>query len=257
MTHKHEYNVNSIVRAFSLLETFSATHGEFSIQELQKKTSLPASTIHRLLATMEHIGYICQNPENGKYRLGLKVFILGSRVKFTSELKMIAAPILKRLSEKYNETIHLATELDGNVLCIDKIETQQRHITVTPQSGESASLHCTSVGKCLLAFADEEHRRKLLNNIEYIKYTPYTITDKTVLEQQLNQIRAVGYSVDRQELEEGLICFGAPVFDHQGNCVAAVSLSMLLARMSRTEEDIITDIKACANEISKLLGNFL
>ena len=250
---KHDYNVNSVIRAFSLLEIFSLKRSELTISEIKAETGLPLSTIHRLLATMEQVGYIRQNAENGKYRLGLRIFILGSRVKMTSELQTIAEPIMKRLSEKYNETVHLATELDGEVLCLKKVEASH-HISVTPDAGGSAALYCTSVGKCLMAFADDARRQELLGAIKLVGFTPFTMTDKEVLIRQLADIRRDGYAVDNQELEVGLICVGAPIWDHAGSCIAAISLSMLVSRCGYSLEDIKADVKAAAREISNGLG---
>ena len=84
---------------------------------------------------------------------------------------------MKRLSEKYNETVHLATELNGEVLCLKKVEASH-HISVTPDAGGAAALYCTSVGKCLIAFADDRRRRELLSDIKLIGFTPFTITKK-------------------------------------------------------------------------------
>jgi DNA-binding IclR family transcriptional regulator len=251
---KNDYSVNAIVRAFSLLEIFSLKRNELTISEIKAETGMPISTIHRLLGTMERIGYIRQNPENGKYRLGLKSFILGSRVKMTAEIQSVADPIMKKLSEKYNETVHLATELDGAVLCLKKVEASH-HISVTPDAGGAASLYCTSVGKCLMAFAGEARRRDLLNTIELTKFTSHTITEKAELIRQLAVIREAGYAMDNQELEIGLTCIGAPVFDHSGKCIAAVSISMLLTRCCNRMDDMIVDVKAAAQEItSKMKG---
>ena len=107
---EREYIVNSVIRAFSILEAFSLKKNEQSISELKVATGLPFSTLHRLLATMEKIGYIRQNSETGKYRLGIRNFILGNQVKLVTELRMIAAPILKSLSDKYNVPRELDTE---------------------------------------------------------------------------------------------------------------------------------------------------
>ena len=247
-----EYYVNSVIRAFSILEAFSLKKSEQTITELKVSTGLPFSTLHRLLATMEKIGYIRQNSETGKYRLGIRNFILGSQVALITELRMIAAPILKSLSDKYNETVHLAVELDGQLLCIDKVESQHR-MAVTPSAGGFESLHRTSVGKCLLAFADAAHQEDVISRLELTKHTEYTITDKEVLKRQLAEIRRNGYSIDDQELELGLICFGAPVFSHSGECVAAMSLSIPIVRLGDRADAIRGDVMQAAGQITALL----
>lgn len=247
-----EYIVNSVIRAFSILEAFSLKKNEQSISELKVATGLPFSTLHRLLATMEKIGYIRQNSETGKYRLGIRNFILGNQVKLVTELRMIAAPILKSLSDKYNETVHMAVELDGQLLCIEKVEAHHR-MSVTPSAGGFESLHRTSVGKCLLAFADKAYQEEILGKLELTKHTEYTITDKEVLWHQLADIRKNGYSIDNQELELGLMCFGAPIFAHSGECIAAMSLSIPIVRLGDRSDDIRNDVQKAAGQITDML----
>ncbi|MDD2218454.1 MAG: helix-turn-helix domain-containing protein, partial [Eubacteriales bacterium] len=98
--------VNSVIKAFSILEQFNLRDYEMGITELHEKTQLPFSTLHRLLATMQSLGYISQNKENNKYSLGYKLMILGNNVRFTNELKTISKPYMNELFEKYNETVH-------------------------------------------------------------------------------------------------------------------------------------------------------
>ena len=250
---EQDYNVNSVIRAFSLLEVFTLQRDEMSISEIKLETGLPFSTVHRLLSTLESIGYIRQKSESGKYRLGLKNFILGNHVKPIHELKTIAAPILKSLSEKYNETVHLSIEMDGSLLCVDKVESQHR-ISVTPGAGGFEALYRTSGGKCLLAFAEEKRKEEIISKMDLVGHTPYTITDKEMLRRHLEEVRRNGFAIDNQELDIGLICFGAPVFDNSGKCVAALSLSIPMVRLGNQYDSIREDVKSAARNLSVLLG---
>ncbi|HCX62808.1 MAG TPA: IclR family transcriptional regulator [Clostridiales bacterium] len=251
---KDNNHVNSIIRAFSILEKFDLVNYEIGISELQEKTKLPFSTLHRILSTMQSIGYISQNKENDKYSLGYKLLILGNNVRFSNELKTIAKPYIVKLSEKYNETVHLAIELDNALFCVDKIEVLNRTINVAPYFGKMKSSYASSIGKTILAYKDRKELFQMLQNIELEKLGPNTITDKDELIKELDKVKKLGYAVDNEELEVGLTCVGAPIFDFSGNCIAAVSVSIPNTRLVYSVDVIKDDVIQTANEISKSLG---
>jgi len=246
--------VNSIIRAFSILEQFNLNNYEISISELQEKTKLPFSTLHRILTTMQSIGYISQNKESDKYRLGYKLMVLGNNVHFFNELRTVVRPYIVNLSEKYNETVHLAVELDNALFCLDKIEVLDRTINVTPNFGKTKNLYASSVGKTLLAFKDSNELYEILQNMELKPLGPKTITNKDNLIKELDKIRKLGFAVDDEELEMGLTCIGAPIFEFSGKCIAAVSISIPNSRLIHSVEVIKDDVIKIANEISNALG---
>ncbi len=248
------YHVNSIIRAFSILEQFNLSNYELGITELKEKTQLPFSTLHRLLSTLQSIGYISQNSENDKYSLGYKLMVLGNNVRFTNELKTISKPYIVELSEKYNETVHLAIEIDKLLFCLDKIEVLNRGISVTPNFGKTMNLYASGVGKTLLAYSNSDKLEQILDDIDLVKLAPNTITNKEDLMIELEKIRSIGYAMDDEELEVGLTCIGAPIFNYSGNCVAAVSISIPNSRLTHTIDIIKDDVITTAKKISYELG---
>jgi len=245
--------IQSIARAFKILEQFDLQHGERSLTELSELTGLPVSTVHRFLSTLEELGYIRQNKENGHYRLGLKAFVLGSRVKTLEELRSVAGPYLKELFMKYDETTHLVVEQDRKVLCVEKF-TPQHHLNYTPGVGETHKLHATSCGKCILAFYyDDRELKEFLDSGSLTPLTRYTITSKQRLLEEIKRVREQGYATDQQESEIGLYCFGAPVFGISGKCVAAISVSIPQPRLPQDREQLIADVKKTAAAISEAL----
>lgn len=251
---KENNYVNSIIRAFSILEQFNLINHELSISELKEKTGLPFSTLHRILSTMQSIGYISQNKDNDKYSLGYKLLILGNNVRSLNELKTIAKPHIVKLSEKYDETVHLAVEIDNVITFLDTAEVLNKTINVAPYLGKVKSSYASSLGKAILAHKKREDLIQMLHSIELEKLGPNTITDKAKLLEELDKIKRLGYAVDDEELEVGLTCVGAPIFDFSRNCVASVSVSIPNIRLKYSVDVIKDDVIHTATEISRELG---
>lgn len=247
---KDKNKVQSIERAFKILEQFSVEEDELSITEIKAMVGLPISTVHRLLITLEGLGYISQNDSNGKYRLGLNAFILGSKVKALRELGMISRNYIKSLFDKYNETVHFAIEHDFMVLCVEKYDAQ-RKIVYTPGVGEKHLLHVTSVGKSILAFYSEEKRNRIVNHLSFKPLTCNTITDKDKFLEELRMVAERGYSVDNEESEIGLICVGVPVFGYRGYSIGGISMSIPKPRFVYEIEQIAEDLKSAAKKMSE------
>ena len=167
----------------------------------------------------------------------------------------LARPFTEKLAERFLEVVHLGIlEHDerspGRVLLIDKVETQNV-LTLTPEIGTSTSAHCSAMGKALLAYQPDDYLQKLAEK-KLERYTPNTITDYQELRRELSMIRAQGYSVDREEIELGLICIGAPVFAIQNQVIAAISVSGPTTRITADRlPEIITEVKETAVKISE------
>lgn len=251
---KRDAWVQSVERAFRILQLFDLKRDELSITEISERTGLPLSTAHRFLATLEGLGYIWQNPDTGRYRLGIQTFILGTRVKTLETLRSVARPHLRQLFAKYNETVNLVVERNMEVLCIEKVDADRR-LVYTPSIGETHKLYATSAGKCILAFYyDAAQLRRVLDQMELVPLTPHTITEKARLVDEIERVRKQGWAMETEESEIGLRCFGAPVFDSANRCVGAVSISIPVARFVYDEAGLIADIKETAAAISRDLG---
>jgi DNA-binding IclR family transcriptional regulator len=250
MVMDNKYQVQSITRAFHILEQFSLQEDELSITEIKTRVNLPFSTVHRLLSSLEFLGYVSQNEKSGKYRLGYRAFILGSKVKPLNEIRSIVRVFLRDIFEKYNETVNFAIEFESKILCVETIGAQRRLI-YTPGVGETHHLHATSVGKCILAFYEEEKRNRILSDLSFVVLTPNTITDVQKFRAELNKVREQGYATDNEESEIGLFCIGVPVLDSKTNCVGAVSLSIPVARMTHDIPTLIRDLEETSAQIAQ------
>lgn len=207
-----------------------------------------------LLNTLSQRGYLEKNPETGRYRLGLRVFEVGSTVLDRMDLPALAGPILQRLVERHEETVHLVVRDGGYVVYIAKRESP-RSMRIVSQVGRRLPCHCTGVGKALLAYLPEEELEALVRENGLARYTRNTITDMAALRAELAKIRAQSYAMDNEEIEEGLRCVAAPVRNHTGKVVAAMSVAGPSSRMTPERvSEIIESVKAASWELSHRLG---
>jgi DNA-binding IclR family transcriptional regulator len=212
----------SVAKAMALLWAFDRAT-PIGVSELARKANLTKSTAFRLLSTLEQ-GQLVERV-SGRYRLGTGLFELGNQVSYCSPRGLcdVAHPFLEDLYELTHETVHLAVVDCLDVLYIDKIFG--RHPVRSPSRvGGRAPLHCTALGKALLAAGEPEVVCSVLSDHLQCR-TPYTITDAARLEDALAQVRRDGTAFDREEAELGLTCVSAPVYNRRGATVAAISVS--------------------------------
>ena len=214
--------VNAVFRTFTILERL-AERRDYSLEELARAVGLPKPTAYRFLQTMQEIGYI-RKSSTDRYSLSLKLFNIGSHVLDHLDLHDAARQEARALLELYGESVHMGV-LDGDsavyVLKLDSTHSVCMHSRV----GRRVPLHCTAIGKVLLAFCPDENSKSIVAEAGLVAYTERTITDSTILAAELEETRAKGYGVDAEEFEVGVLCVAAPVFDYTGRCIAAISIS--------------------------------
>ena len=250
------YNfIQSVGRAFAILEQFSPNEREIGVTALAARVGLHKSTCFGLLHTLQNLGYIQQNPDNGRYSLGIKSFELGQRYIQGQDLRAIAAPYLRQLMESTQETVHLVLLEGARAIYIDKVEGPHS-MTISSRVGKEARMHCSGVGKILLAYLPDSMYKVAIDKLEMSRNTDRTITDKRLLIEHLRLIREQGYAVDDEEIEIGLCCIAAPIFNSKNQVIAAISISGPNARLMRERfSSFIEQAKNCARTISHLLGN--
>jgi len=225
-----------------------------NMTEISERLEIYPSTIHRILDTLKHWGYVEQDPKTQKYRLGLKLLELGMAKLQQMDLVKEATPYLKELVRKCNETVHLGVLEEGEVLYVAKEESSQT-IRMISYVGKRAPLHCTALGKLLLAYLPEEERRKILEQKALPPLTENTITDKRELEKELAKVREQGFALDREENEKDVRCVAAPIRNYQGEVIAALSISSPIFRIDKnTQNDLKEAIVETSKKISKRLG---
>ncbi|MFO7321854.1 MAG: IclR family transcriptional regulator [Chloroflexota bacterium] len=222
--------VQSVERAFRLLELLGSADDFLAISDLARMSGLPLGTTHRLLDTLVQLEYVERDPHSRRYTLGLKTLQLRGAVIGHMNLGMQAMPVMKALMQQVNETVHLAVLNDGEIVYIDRIEglhTQGMYTRI----GKRAPAHCTALGKVLLAFLPQDGWREVVSRRGLRRFTPHTITSVEELERELATIRERQFAIDDEEVEIGVRCVAAPVRDYSGEVVAAVSISGPISRV--------------------------
>jgi IclR family transcriptional regulator, KDG regulon repressor len=218
------YRVQVIDRIFEILDLMARSKGELGSTDLAQKLGLHKSTVHRLLAVLERHRFVEKNHETAKYNLGWRLFELGTAAASRMGLYGLARPYLAALAKKTCETAHLGIVNHGEVMSIVSVEAD-RSLRLPATVGRRSPLYCTSQGKAMLAFSDPAQAEEIIRSLNMKALTRNTITKAPRLHDELARIRKAGYAVDNEELEEGLRCIGAPVFDHAGQPIAAVSIA--------------------------------
>ena len=216
--------MSSVAKVFRILETV-VSHQErgLAYSEVVSRTQLPKATAHRVLKSLVETGYLRFDVESGRYFGDLRLAALGSTVTSHFDLTPYARPYLLRLQEETAHTCHLGVR-DGQVgVYLDKIESATAFgIKLYSAIGKSFPLHCTGMGKVLLATMSPEETRRILSR-KLQAFTPNTLTDPLRLSRELAAVRRLGYAVDREEITRGMMCVAAPVRDHEKQTVAAIS----------------------------------
>lgn len=246
--------IQSVERALMILELFDEQQSELRITEISAKLNLHKSTVHSLLKTLQLYGYIDQDEETGKYRLGFRLLERGQLILQQLDLRSVAARYLQQLSAETGQTVHLVI-LDGKEgLYIDKVEGKKAAIRYS-RIGRRVPLHSSAVGKVLAAFRSEAEVRQLLHNYEFIPQTPRTIRSAEAFLAELETVRKRGYAVDNEENEPGVRCVAAPIFDHSGQTAAAMSISTMTALVDDNElSALAAKLQETTRQISRKLG---
>jgi DNA-binding IclR family transcriptional regulator len=246
--------VKVLDRAVALLESFSLQSPELGVVELAKLTGLSKGTVHRLLSALEDHRLIEQDPMSKRYRLGLRLFELGSRAVARVDVAERAMPYLNELVRETGDTANLGVLDRGMVLYIAKVEGWHS-LRMPSQVGKRLQAHCTGLGKALLAHRPDGEVEQIAREPGLLRHTPDTIVDLDALREELRLTRARGYAVDDEELEHGIRCVGAPVRDFTGEVVAAISISGPSTRItSESVPELAKRIRASAVAISRALG---
>ena len=246
--------IQSLARAIQIMECIAKNHNSVSLTQISQELGLSKSTVHGLISTLEDFNYVYQDQVTGLYQLGLKLFEMGQVVYSSMNLRTIAYPVLVELSQRYEETIHLALLSGSEVVYIEKVDSS-RSVRIISQIGGRNPTYCTGVGKVLLAGLKENEVETIIKATGMKKYTPNTIDNLEQLKLCLTEVSQKGYAYDLEEIEIGLRCVAAPIKNHQGTTIAAISLSGPANRVSDEMLALLSrDVVNAARKISAKLG---
>jgi IclR family pca regulon transcriptional regulator len=245
----------SLERGLAILCAFTPDRPALGISELARELALTRSTTHRYVNTLANLGFLDQDASTRKYRLGPRVLDLGFSVLGSLELREIAGPYLRRLSDATGHTSNLAIRDDTDVILIDRVRGRPgryHHLEFTLHVGSRIPAYCSATGKVLLAFLPRPDLEQVLERIDLIQRGPRTLTSKRALLAELDQVRRSGIAVNDEELESALRSIAAPVRARSGQVVAAVNVSVPWspATVSELVGRLGPTVQATANEIA-------
>ena len=242
--------IQVLERAFALLDTLAAHQDPVSLKIISEQTGLHPSTAHRILNDLT-IGRYVDRPQAGTYRLGMRLLELGNLVKGRLDVREAAIGPMRELHKLAHQPVNLSMRQGDEIVYVERAFSERSGMQVVRAIGGRAPLHLTSVGKLFLAADDPSRVRAYATRTGLAGHTRTSITELPRLERELATVRARGVARDDEELEPGVRCMAAGIYDDQGRLIAGLSIS---APADRLEESWVEKLKATAAEISAVLG---
>jgi len=250
------YQVPAVIRALDILE-FLSSQKKATFTEIHTSLGIPKSSAYHILGTLTSRGYVRFAGDSSKYSLGLRLVELGTKSSSFIDMRAEALPLLRELVAKTNETCNLGI-LDGTEgVYIAKLEGRQP-IRLNSWEGMRFPLHCTAMGKVLLAWQEDEKWAEMLPKLKLVRHTKNTITNLNKLSAHLRLVRKQGWALDDQENEDHVRCLGHPVLSFDGQVLGAISISGLATRFDgKYLERLNKEAKNAARRLSENLGGSL
>ena len=239
--------LSSVTRAIQIVEHFSE-HGELGVTELANALDLHKSTAHAYLQTLEQNGYLINT--DGRYRLSLEFMRIAGVARNDIPVYREGRSEVRRLANEIGELVNIGVEEQGFIYVISMAEGEQAVHDGAPE-GKRAYMHCTAMGKIMLAYLSEPEVRNILSKLGMPEMTEYTITDPDEFIQVLSTVREQGYAIDAEENNIGIRCIAAPITDGDHQALGAISVTGPAERMKRADrqQEIIEKVTSVANVI--------
>ncbi len=248
--------VQSLSRALKLLNALAYHSQGLSLSEIASVVGLPNSTAHRLLTTLQNERYVRFDSERSAWIIGVQAFRVGSAFVRSRDLVTVARPFMRRLMQQSGETVNLGMVDRSEIVYLAQVETQKMMRAIAGPGGR-APLHCTGIGKAMMAYLDDAERRKLLDGLSYQRETPKTIVAPDVLLDDLQRGKAYDYFLDDEENAIGLRCVAAVIFNEFGEPMAGLSISGPTARITNARIPALGRLVcSVAAEITLELGGY-
>jgi len=243
--------IQVLERAFALLDMLAAHRDPVSLKQISEQTGLHPSTAHRILNDLT-IGRFVERPQAGTYRLGMRLLELGNLVKARLDVREAAIGPMRSLHKLTHQPVNLSMRQGDEIVYVERAYSERSGMQVVRAIGGRAPLHLTSTGKLFLAHDDPQRVRAYATRTGLAGHTRNSITELPRLERELAAVRANAVARDDEELELGVRCMAAGVYDDQGTLVAGLSIS---APADRLDESWLEKVRGTAAEISAALGH--
>lgn len=249
---KRTYNITALQRGLQVLNLFAKANHALTATEVARTTALPISTVHRFLVNLKTAGYL--NCEGSGYHLGIACVSVGQAALGQLDIRRKSLPYLQELNHRTRETIHLTVRHGLAAVYVEKLDSPEQ-LRIHSRIGASVPLHCTAVGKVLLAHLPLEEQARVLEQLDLKRFTPNTIGSLQELQTQLLRVKRNGYACDLEEHEPHIRCIAAPIRDHAGAVNASLSITGPAFRMSvRRLRELAPLVQEAGMKISRELG---
>ena len=242
--------VQVLERMFTLIDVLASREEAISLKEISEKAGLHPSTAHRILNDLA-TGRFVDRPQPGSYRLGMRLLELGNLVKSRLNVRDAALTPMRELHKLIQQPVNLSVRQGDEIVYVERAYSERSGMQVVRAIGGHAPLHLTSVGKLFLAADDPQRTRAYATRTGLSGHTKNSLTQLPALERELSKVRQYGIAHDNEELELGVRCMAAGIYDDQGTLVAGLSIS---APAERLEDAWLPKLQATAREISTTLG---
>jgi IclR family acetate operon transcriptional repressor len=249
-----KYSLESIDRMISVLNALETAHDQ-SLEQVARSAGLSESTALRYLMSLAKHDFVERNQRTGTFRLGLRLFRLGTLAVDRRDVVNIARPAMEFMLKTFGESVNLATRQQGTIVLISVLDSPNP-VRKGSRVGETDVWHATSLGKAMLGAMPVAEADEILRGITLTPFTPNTMTSIEAVMRDLQAVRQRGYSIDDEEAVEGLRCVGAAIRDHDGNATYAMSVSGPKSRMSYSRiQEIGHALSERATQLSNALGH--
>lgn len=255
MEHKDRYVIPSLDRAIQVLGVLGHAPQGMSLADMARHTSIPKSTLFRVLVTLQKHHCVALSPDGRTFRLGSHLWELGSRFADQSDLFRVSEPYMTSLANECGETVFLSKLEDGEVVYLRRIESP-KSVAAVRKLESRAPVHCTATGRALIAWLPTKEVESILDQHGTKPYNAATVTDRAKLNSLLEDVRGKEYAVVDGEFNSELLCVSAPVLDHQRRPSAALTVAMLSAQVSdrSTVAAVGYAVRSAAQSLSRELG---
>jgi DNA-binding IclR family transcriptional regulator len=244
---------STALKALQVLETVAASAQPVSLSAVAEVVGTDKSTAYRMLSTLLEAGYLVRDDSTKRYRLSYKVVSLSRNLLAENEVFQLSREMLERVTTTTHETVHLCVLDGGETVLVQKVKGTQL-VAVDFQIGDRSPLHCTSIGKALLAFQDVRYIESIIAG-GLISRARNTITDPDVFRTELHRVRSQGYALDDHEFEDSMRCIAAPIFERDGRVHMGISISGPDSRFTLDKlEELRAPLLQAAWELSERLG---
>jgi len=250
---KRTYNITALQRGLGLLKLFASSESGLSAKQVGQLSGLPVSTVHRFLVNLESSGFLTSDA-GGIFQLGVACVTLGQAAHGHLDLRRVSLPFLRELNHHTRETVHLTVRQNLSAVYVEKLDSPEP-LSIHSRIGASVPLHCTAVGKVLLAHLPEIELQKILGQLELRRFTENTVGNLQELQTQLQRVRRDGFACDLEEHESHVRCIAAPIWDHAGIVNASLSVTGPAVRMPTSRiRQVAPLISKAGVDISRGLG---